>query len=62
METRYRAALDRLGARDRELIVAHVELDYTHEQLGCMIGRSRNAARMALHRAIGRLARQMRGC
>jgi RNA polymerase sigma factor (sigma-70 family) len=56
----YRAALARLRPRDRELIVAHVELDYTHEQLGCMIGRSQNAARMALARAIGRLAEQMR--
>jgi RNA polymerase sigma-70 factor (ECF subfamily) len=60
LETRYRAALARLGGRDRELIVAHVELDYTHEQLGCMIGRSPNAARMALRRAVGRLAEHMR--
>jgi RNA polymerase sigma-70 factor, ECF subfamily len=60
METQYRAALESLGSRDRELIVAHVELNYTHEQLGCMIGRSSNAARMALHRAIGRLAEVMR--
>jgi DNA-directed RNA polymerase specialized sigma24 family protein len=59
-DARYRSALARLGARDREVIVAHVELDYTHEQLGCMIGRSPNAARMALRRAIDRLAEQMR--
>ena len=59
-ERRYRAALARLGQRDRELIVAHVELDYSHEQLGCMIGRSPNAARMALCRAIERLAAFMR--
>ncbi len=45
---RYRAALDRLRPRDRDLIVAHVELGYTHAQLACMTGRSRNAARMAL--------------
>jgi RNA polymerase sigma-70 factor (ECF subfamily) len=57
---RYQAALARLGARDRELIVAHVELDYTHAQLGCMLHRSPNAARMALCRAIGRLAARMR--
>jgi RNA polymerase sigma-70 factor (ECF subfamily) len=57
---RYRAALARLTPRDRELIVAHVELDYTHAQLGCMTGRSRNAARMALERAVRRLAAQMR--
>jgi RNA polymerase sigma-70 factor, ECF subfamily len=59
-ETRYRAALARLSPGDRELIVAHVELDYTHSQLGCMTGRSPNAARMALRRALGRLADGMR--
>jgi DNA-directed RNA polymerase specialized sigma24 family protein len=59
-ERRYRAALARLGQKDRELIVAHVELDYSHEQLGCMTGRSPNAARMALCRAIERLAAFMR--
>ena len=59
-ESRYHAALARLSPPDRELIVAHVEMDYTHEQLGCMIGRSPNAARMALRRAVGRLADEMR--
>lgn len=59
-QRRYRAALARLGRRDRELIVAHVELECTHEQLACMIGRTRNAARMALQRAIARLAERMR--
>jgi RNA polymerase sigma-70 factor (ECF subfamily) len=56
---RYHAALARLSPTDRDLIVAHVELDYSHDQLACMTGRSRNAARMALQRAIERLARQM---
>jgi RNA polymerase sigma-70 factor (ECF subfamily) len=56
---RYRAALARLRPGDRELIVAHVELQYSHAQLGCMTGRSVNAARMALARAIRRLAEQM---
>ena len=56
---RYRAALARLEPADRELVVAHVELDYSHEQLACMTGRSRNAARMALRRAIQRLAELM---
>jgi RNA polymerase sigma factor (sigma-70 family) len=59
-DARYRAALARLRPRDRELIVGHVELGYTHAQLGCMTGRSRNAARMALERAVRRLAAQMR--
>lgn len=60
LSARYCRALARLGVRDRELVVAHVELDYSHEQLGCMIGRSPNAARMALRRAVGRLADAMR--
>ena len=59
-ERRYRAALAELSGRDRELLVAHFELDYSHAQLGCMIGRSPHAARMALCRAIGRLAGRMR--
>lgn len=60
MEARYRAALASLSPGDRELIVGHVELEYTHAQLGCMTHRSPNAARMALQRAIGRLAECMR--
>lgn len=59
MWARYRAALAHVGPRDRELIVGHLELGYSHEQLGCMIGRSRDAARMALHRAVRRLAEEM---
>jgi RNA polymerase sigma factor (sigma-70 family) len=57
---RYEDALARLSGRDQELIVAHFELEYTHAQLGCMIGRSPHAARMALTRAIARLAARMR--
>lgn len=59
-ERRYRTALSQLAPRDQELIVAHVELGYSHEQLGCMIERSPNAARMALCRAIDRLTARMR--
>lgn len=59
-ERRYRGALARLSSRDQQLIVAHFELDYSHAQLGCMIGRSPHAARMALTRAIARLAARMR--
>jgi RNA polymerase sigma-70 factor (ECF subfamily) len=57
---RYRRARARLSRRDQELLVAHFELDYSHAQLGCMTGRSPHAARMALTRAIGRLAARMR--
>lgn len=59
-ENRYRAALADLSADDRELIVGHLEFDYTHEQLGCMTGRTPNAARMALQRAMRRLVERMR--
>ena len=59
-DRRYREALAGLTTRDQQLIVAHFELDYSHAQLGCMIGRSPHAARMALTRAIARLAARMR--
>jgi len=57
---RYRAALAQLSRRDQELLVGHFDLDYSHAQLGCMTGLSSHAARMALTRAIGRLAARMR--
>jgi len=56
---RYRAALAKLRPGDRALIVAHVELHYSHKQLGCMSGRSPNAARVALQRALARLVARM---
>lgn len=56
---RYQTALASLSPPDRELIVGHVELGYTHAQLGCMSGRTANAARMALARALRRLAERM---
>jgi len=59
LDARYRRALAALTPADQELLVGHVELDYTHDQLGRMTGRSRNAARMALYRAVTRLARTM---
>jgi RNA polymerase sigma factor (sigma-70 family) len=57
--SRYLAALATLKPRDRELVVAYVELGYSHAQLGCMIGRNANAARVALRRALERLTEQM---
>ena len=58
-EARYRASLARLRPGDRELIVAHVELGYSIEQLGAVSGRSPNAARVALQRAVRRLVASM---
>jgi DNA-directed RNA polymerase specialized sigma24 family protein len=59
-EAQYRTALERLGPSDRDLVVGHIELGYTHEQLACMGGRSPNAARVALQRAVRRLIDHMR--
>lgn len=56
----YLQALGELRPSDRELIVGHVELGYSHEQLGCMTGRTTNAARVALARALEKLATRMR--
>ena len=60
VKRKYCAALTRLRPLDRELVVAHVELGYSHEQLGCMTGKRTNSARMALRRALDRLAEAMR--
>jgi RNA polymerase sigma factor (sigma-70 family) len=58
--TRYLSALDRLGAADRELVVARVELGYTYDQVALMAGRNTpDAARVAVRRAILRLAQEM---
>ncbi len=57
---RYRAALTSLSPDDRDLVVGHLELEYSHEQLGIMTHRSANAARMALQRAVRRLVERMR--
>ena len=57
---RYRAALDRLKPGDRELVVGAVELGYNHAQLAAATGRTNaEAARVALHRALKRLATEM---
>ena len=59
-EERYRAALARLRPSDRRLVVARVELGYTPQQLALMTGHRRpDSARIALHRALVRLAEEM---
>lgn len=60
VEDRYRRALLRLREDDRELIVGRVELGYSYEQLATLTGRrSPDAARVALRRALVRLADEM---
>jgi len=57
---RYDAALERLSAEDREVIIARVELGLSHREIADAVGKpSADAARMAVGRALARLARQM---
>lgn len=57
---RYEAALARLRPEDREAIVARVEMDYSYEQVAQALGKpSPDAARMAVSRALLRLAEEM---
>ena len=59
-ERRYRAALDKLRPGDRRLVVARVELGYSLEQLAVLTNRARvDTARVALRRALERLALEM---
>ena len=57
---RYLSALKRLTPRERRLIVGRAELGYSFTQLAHIDGRaSPDAARMALKRALVRLASEM---
>ena len=59
---RYESALSRLRAADREAIIGRIELGLTYEELARTLGKpSPNAARMAVERALFRLANEMRG-
>ena len=59
-EARYKKALAQLRPEDRELIVGRLELEYSFEQLALATRRrSAAAARMALSRALARLAEEM---
>jgi RNA polymerase sigma factor (sigma-70 family) len=58
---RYEAALARLRPSDREAIIARLELQYRYEDLAIALDKpSANAARVAVSRAIQRLATEMR--
>jgi RNA polymerase sigma-70 factor, ECF subfamily len=57
---RYEAALARLKAEDQRAIVARCEWGMSHEEVAQILGKSSaNAARVATHRALVRLAREM---
>lgn len=57
---RYRSALERLQAPDREAIVGRVELGYSYEQLALILKKpTPGAARVAVRRALLRLSDEM---
>ena len=54
------AALGRLRPEDREAIVARVEMDFSYEEVAQALGKpSAGAARVAISRALVRLAEEM---
>jgi RNA polymerase sigma factor (sigma-70 family) len=58
---RYEEALSQLRPEDREAIVGRIELGLTNEELAATLGKpTPNAARMAVERALFRLAKEMR--
>lgn len=57
---RYEAALHRLKPEDREAIILRVELCYEYVEIAGLLGKSSPAAaRVAVSRALARLAREM---
>lgn len=59
-EVRYRKALAKLKNSDQQLLVGHVELGYSNEQLAFMTKKRRvDTVRVALGRALQRLADEM---
>jgi RNA polymerase sigma-70 factor (ECF subfamily) len=58
---RYDAALSRLSEQDRDLIVARVEMGLSYEEIAEQLGKPTwNAARMAIARALLRLAAELK--
>jgi len=58
---RYEAALQRLKPQEREGIVARIEMGYSYAEIAVMMGRpSADAARVAVSRALLRLAEELR--
>jgi RNA polymerase sigma-70 factor (ECF subfamily) len=58
---RYETALGKLRPADREAVIGRIELGLSHDELAEALGKpTANAARMAVERALFRLAREMR--
>jgi RNA polymerase sigma factor (sigma-70 family) len=59
---RYEKALEKLKLEDQRAIVARCEWGLSHEEVAQAIGKpTANAARVAIHRALVRLAKEMAG-
>ena len=59
-EERFQKAIEKLGVDDRELVIARLDLGYSYAQIALACGRpTADAARMAVHRALLRLAEEM---
>ena len=57
---RYESALNRLRPEERELVIARVEMGLTYSEIASASGKcTANAARMAVARALMRLAEEM---
>jgi RNA polymerase sigma factor (sigma-70 family) len=56
---RYERALESLKDDERQIIVMHVELGFDNSEIAAELGKSTDAARMALTRALKRLAAEM---
>jgi RNA polymerase sigma-70 factor (ECF subfamily) len=57
---RYERALAALAGPDREMVIARIEMGYTNDELAAIFGKpSRDAARVAVARALVRLAEAM---
>ena len=60
MTDRYEAGLAALADEDREMIIARVEMGYTNDEVAAIFAKpSRDAARVAVARALARLAQAM---
>ncbi len=61
-DRKYKAALGTLTDEDRQLVVGRLELGYNYDQLALISGRpTPEAARLAVRRAVIKLAEQMAG-
>jgi RNA polymerase sigma-70 factor (ECF subfamily) len=57
---RYERALARMRPEDREVVIARVEMENSYDEIAQLFGKpSTDAARMAVHRALVRLAEEM---